>query len=75
MRIAAAMAVALMVLTLVAGCVLWTFLFHFEEFYPVARERVSQARRAALLFRTLTGLATVGIVAVLLIEFQLLVTS
>jgi len=75
MRIAAAMAVALMVLTLVAGCVLWTFLFHFEEFYPVSKEPVSHARRAALLFRTLAGLATVGIVAALLIEFQLLVTS
>jgi hypothetical protein len=68
-----AMAVALMVLTLVAGCLLWTLVFHFEEFYPVAR--VSHARRAALLFRTVTGLSTVGILAVLLLEFQQLATS
>jgi hypothetical protein len=69
-----AMAVALMVLTLVAGCLLWTLLFHFEEFYPV-KERVLHARRAGLLFRTLTGLTTLGILAVLLLEFQQLVSS
>ena len=70
-----AMAVALMLLTLVAGCLLWILLFHFEEFYPVAQERVSHARRAGLLFRTLTGLTTVGILAVLLLEIQQLITS
>jgi len=68
-------AAALMVLTLVAGYLLWTLMFHFEEFYPVAKDRVSHARRAGLLFRILTGLATVGILAVLLLEFQQLVTS
>lgn len=71
----AAMVVALMVLTLVAGCLLWTLMFHFEEFYPVAKDRVSHTRRAGLLFRTLAGLTTVGILAVLLLEFQQLVTS
>jgi hypothetical protein len=70
-----AVAVALIVLTLVAGCLLWTLMFHFEEFYPVAKDRVSHARRAGLLFRTLAGLTTVGILAVLLLEFQQLVTS
>jgi len=70
-----AMAVALMVSTLVAGCLLWTLLFHFEELYPVAKDRVSHARRAGLLFRTLTGLSTVGILVVLFLAVQLLVTS
>ena len=71
----AAMALALMVLTLVAGCLLWILVFHFEEFYPVAKERVSHARRAGLLFRTFTGLTTVGILTVLLLAFQQLATS
>jgi len=71
----AAMALALMVLTLVAGCLLWILVFHFEEFYPVAKERVSHARRAGQLFRTFTGLTTVGILTVLLLAFQQIVTS
>ena len=70
-----AMAVALMVLTLVAACFLWTLLFRFEEFHPVAEDPVSHPRRVGLLFRTLTGLTTVGVFAVLLLEFYLLVTS
>jgi len=70
-----AMALALMVLTLVAGCLLWTLVFHFEEFYPVAKDRVSHARRAGLLFRTFTGLTAVGILTVLLLEFQQIITS
>ena len=70
-----AMAVALMLLTSVAGCLLWTLMFHFEEFYPVAKDRVSHARKAGLLFRTLTGLTTVGILAVLFLELRQLVTS
>ena len=69
------MVLALMVLTLVAGCLLWTLVFHFEEFYPVAKDRVSHARRAGLLFRTFTGLTTVGILTVLLLEFQQIITS
>ena len=69
------MALALMVLTLVAGCLLWTLLCHMEEFYPVPKDRISHARRAGLLFRILTGLTTIGIVAVLLLDFQQLITS
>jgi hypothetical protein len=70
-----AIALALMVLTLVAGCLLWTLMFHFEEFYPVAKDRVSHAQSAGLLFRTFTVLTAVGILAVLLLEFHQLVTS
>lgn len=70
-----AIALALMVLALVAGCLQWSLLFHFEEFYPVAEDGFSHARRVGLLFRTLTGLTTVGILAVLLLGFQQLVTS
>ena len=70
-----AMALALVVLTLAAGGLLWTLLFHFEEFYPVAREQASHARRAWLLFRTVAGITAVGILIVLLLEFQQLITS
>jgi len=70
-----AMALGLIVLTLVAGCLLWTLLFHFEEFYPVAQDGISHPRWAELLFLTLTGLITVGILVVLILEFQQLVTS
>ena len=70
-----AMTVALIFLTSGAGYLLWTLLFHFEEFYPVAKDRASYARRAGLLFRTLTGVTTVGIIAILLLEFQQLLTS
>jgi len=68
-------ALGLIVLTLVAGCLLWTLLFHFEDFYPMAKDGISHPQRAKLLFLTLTGLMTVGIVAVLFLEFQQLVTS
>lgn len=70
-----AIALGLVVLTVAAGCLLWTLQFHFEEFYPVATEGTSNPRRARLLFLTLTGLTTVGIIAVLLLEFQQLVIS
>lgn len=70
-----AIALGLMVLTIAAGCLLWTLQFHFEEFYPVTKEGISNPRRARLLFRTLTGLTTVGILAVLLLEFQQLAIS
>jgi hypothetical protein len=70
-----AMALALVVLTLAAGGVLWTLVFHFEEFYPVAKERASHARWAGLLFRTVAGITAVAIFAVLLLEFQQLITS
>ena len=70
-----AMALGLIVLTLAAGCLLWALLFHFEEFYPVAKDGISHPRRAKLLFLTLTGIMTAGIVAVLFLEFQQLVAS
>lgn len=70
-----AVALALIVMTLVAGCLLWTLLFYFEEFYPSAKDGVSQPRRAKLFFLTLTGLMTAGILAVLFLQFQQLVTS
>ena len=70
-----AMALGLIVLTLVAGCLQWTLQFHFEEFYPLAKDQVAHARTAALLLRTVTGLTTVGVVALLRLEFHLLVTS
>jgi hypothetical protein len=68
------LALGLIVLTVVAGCFLWTLLFHFEEFYPAAQDGILHLRRARLLFLTLTGLTTVGILAVLFLEFQQLVT-
>jgi hypothetical protein len=68
-------ALGLIVLTLVAGCLLWTLLLHFEEFYPTAKDGISHPRRANLLFLTLTGLITVGILALLFLEFQQVGTS
>ena len=63
-----AMALGLIVLTLAAGCLLWTLLLHFEEIYPAAR-------KARVLFLALTGVTTVGIFAVLLLEVRQLVSS
>ena len=65
-----AAAPALIVVTLVAGCLLWALLYHFEEFCPAAKDEISNPRRAGLLFLTLTGLTTVGILAVLLLELH-----
>lgn len=70
-----AMALALVVLTLAAGGLLWALSFHFEEFYPVARERAPHTRRAELLFRAVIGITAVVILAVLLLEFQQLIPS
>ena len=70
-----AMALALMVLGLVAGCFQWSLLFRFEEFYPVADNELSHARTVRRLFCALTGVATVGIVVVLVLMFQQLLTS
>jgi hypothetical protein len=70
-----AMALGLMVLTLVAGCLLWTLPSHFEENYSAAKDGISHPRRARLLFLTLAGITTVGILVVLLLAFQQLVTS
>ena len=69
-----AMALALLVLTLVAGCLQWSLLFYSEELYPAAEGGFSHPLRVRLFFRTLTGLTTVGVLAVLLLEFRL-VTS
>jgi hypothetical protein len=68
-----AAALALIVLTLVAGWLLWTLTFHFEDFYPAAKDEISNPRRAGRVFLTLAGLTTVGILAVLLVEFKQLV--
>ena len=70
-----AMALALIVLALVAGCLQWNLLFHFQEFYPVTDDGISHARTVRLAFCTLTGLTTVGVLAVLLLGLQGLVTS
>jgi hypothetical protein len=68
------MALGLMVLTLVAGCLLWTLPSHFEENYSAAKDG-SHPRRARLLFLTLAGMTTVAILVVLLLEFQQLLNS
>jgi hypothetical protein len=65
-----AAALALIVVTVVAGCLLWALLYNFEEFCPAAKDEISNPRRARLLFLTLTGLTTVGILAVLLLELH-----
>ena len=70
-----AMALGLMVLTLVAGCLLWILLCHLEEFYPAAKGGIVNPQRAGLLFRTLIGIATVGTLAVLLLGLQQIVIS
>jgi FtsH-binding integral membrane protein len=70
-----AMTLGLILLTVAAGCLLWTLLFHFEDFYPAANDGASRPPRAKLLFLALTGLMTVGIVAVLFLEFQQLGAS
>lgn len=68
-----AMALGLIGLTLMAGCLLWILVLRFEDFYPAARDGILQPRSAGLLFRTLTGLTTLGILVVLVAEFRQLV--
>lgn len=70
-----AMALALMLLTLVAGRLQWSLLVRFDEFYPVGDDGISHARRVRVLFCALTGLAAVGVLAMLVLELQRLVTS
>ena len=65
----------LIVLTVVAGCFLWTLLFHFEEFYPAAKHGILQPQTARLVFLALTGITTAGILTILFLEFQQLVIS
>ena len=69
------MTLGLMALTLVAGCLVWTLRFHFEEIYLATKDGVSHPLTARLLFLTLAGAATVGTIAMLLLEFRQLVTS
>lgn len=70
-----AVAWALMFLVLVAGALSWTLLFRFEEFYPVAKDELSHGRKAGLFFQAVTGLTTVGILTVLVLELKQLVNS
>jgi hypothetical protein len=65
-----AMTVALILLTMGAGCLLWTLVLHFEEIHAAAEYEVSHPKRAALLFLTFAGLTIVGTLAVLLVEVQ-----
>jgi len=69
------LALGLIVLTVVAGCFLWTLLFHFEEFYPAANHGILHPQTAKLVFLTLTGITTAGILTILFLEFQQLVIS
>lgn len=66
--------VALILLTIGAGCLLWMLLLHFEEIHAAAEDEVSHPKRAALLFLTFAGLIIVGTLAVLLVEVQQLFT-
>ena len=68
-----AMALALMVLGLVAGCLQWSLLLRFDEFYPA--DGFSHTPTVRLLFWALTGLATAGIFAVLFLTFHKVVVS
>ncbi len=65
-----AMTVALIFLTVGAGCLLWTLLLHFEEIRAPAEYEVSHPKRATLLFLTLAGLIIAGTLALLLVEVQ-----
>ncbi len=65
-----AMTVALILLTMGAGYLMWMLLLHFEEIPTAAEHEALQPRRAALLFLTLAALTFVGALAVLLVEIQ-----
>jgi hypothetical protein len=69
-----AMTVALVLLTVGAGYLLWAFWLHLEELHPASDSQASQPIRVALRFLTLAGLI-IGTLAVLLVELQLLFTS
>jgi hypothetical protein len=70
-----AITVALIFLTAGAGYLMWTLLLHFEESHAAEEYEVSHPKRAALRFRTLSGLIIVGTLAVLLVEVQQLFTA
>lgn len=65
-----AMIVALILLTVGAGGLLWMLLLHFDEIRAAAEYEVQQPTGAALLFLTLAALLFVGTLAVLLVEVQ-----
>ena len=67
------MTLALMCLTVGAGCLLWMLLLHFEEIHT-ADEHESQPTTRALLFLTLAGLTILGALGVLAAEVQQLFT-
>jgi uncharacterized membrane protein YidH (DUF202 family) len=68
------MTAVLILLTMGAGCLLWTLFLHFEEIHAAAEYEASRPKVAALLFITLAGLTIVGTLAVLLVEVQQLFT-
>jgi low temperature requirement protein LtrA len=68
------MTLALMCLTVGAGCLLWMLLLHFEEIHTAEEQEESQPKRRALLFLTLAGLTLVGALAVLAVEVRQLFT-
>jgi len=70
-----AMTVALIFLTLGAGCLLWTLLLHFEEVHGASEHEASQPNRAVLLFLTVAALIIAGTLAALLLEAQQLFMS
>ena len=67
---------ALILLTVGAGYLLWCLRLHFEELHTAEQSEVSHLRRgAALLCLTVAGLFILGILAVLLVEVQQLLMS
>ena len=68
------MTLALMCLTVGAGCLLWMLALHFEEIHTAEEHEVSHPKRRALLFLTLAALTMVGALAVLAVEVQQLFT-
>jgi len=69
-----AMTLALMCLTMGAGCLLWMLLLHFEEIHAAEEHEMSHSKRRALVFLTLAGLTIVGALGVLALEIQQLFT-
>ena len=63
------MTVVLILLTMGAGCLLWTLLLQFEEIHAAAEYQVSRPK-GALLLLALAGLIIVGTLTVLLVEVQ-----
>ena len=68
------MTLALMCLTMGAGCLLWMLLLHFEEIHTADEHESSHSKKRALVFLTLAGLTMVGALGVLALEIQQLFT-